>query len=501
MSDKKSNSKMTQAAILVIIGIAVLVFVGQGTSVNRIGLELVLNYADGSSRAVYAPVFAEVKSLQTVWDGGRELASIDSYMLLQNSIAASSFTYACAYEAKIDGVVKKSGTINDNVGSGGNVHNALLISVLSSEILGWTGSNNGTHEFELNVPVGSTLTAQTSEGQKVFTYNGQRVTLSLRVEENVSTTNPPENPPPEQPPPGTASITLYTKVWNAASNTWEFQGNVPVTVSWGTGSSTWLTGVDGYMIVDGTPPGTYSFSATFESYSNSTSVTVVAGDVKSVTLYFGSGTPSGPSYLFSDGFESGDLSKWSGNGLSAGETVSIVNTLHHSGTYSANYAANGGGGYETAYTYWNLANLNDVYARGYFYVATSGIATNYAGFYFLTFRTGVNTLAYAGWKMQGGQTRWYLETRNDTGYVDSYSVASPSLSQWYIVELHWIGNAVNGHAELYVNGALTLSITGFNTASYGAATSIRVGLAELNNCGATAVYGDDIVVNTSYIGP
>ena len=47
-------------------------------------------------------------------------------------------------------------------------------------------------------------------------------------------------------------------------------------------------------------------------------------------------------------------------------------------------------------------------------------------------------------------------------WVSTESTVSPSVGQWYSVELHWKSDAVNGLGELYVNGQLVCSISGVN---------------------------------------
>jgi len=208
-----------------------------------------------------------------------------------------------------------------------------------------------------------------------------------------------------------------------------------------------------------------------------------------------------PPNLFQDGFEHGNFNQWSGKSVSLGETAIVTNALSHHSTYSAMFTSNGNGGSERAYCYKTIPASTELYARGYFKVTTSGIADNYDRFYFVVFRVGSNTVAKAGWKKTGGVVKWNLLIRNGTGWVQAYSSKSPSLNQWYSVELHWRKSVTAGYAELWIDGALLASVSNKNTAYYGDVNRVDLGLAELVNCNITRVYSDCTAISTTYIGP
>jgi len=226
--------------------------------------------------------------------------------------------------------------------------------------------------------------------------------------------------------------------------------------------------------------------------------TTVYGDCCVISnTYIG---PEPSATIFADGFESGSFSSWTGTSITSGETAAVVNTMAHQGTYSAMFTSNGNGGFERAYCYKAISSLAELYARGYFRVATSGIADNDDRFYFLIFRAGSQPVAFAGWRQTGGIVRWNLLIRDGTGWAGAFSAVSPSLNQWYCVELHWVESASGGYGELWVNGVLVCSITGKNTAYYGDVNRVDFGLAEIVNCGATTVYGDCCAISRTYIG-
>jgi hypothetical protein len=194
---------------------------------------------------------------------------------------------------------------------------------------------------------------------------------------------------------------------------------------------------------------------------------------------------------FSDGFETGNFNAWTSTVISSGETTSINVNVRREGSYSASFRSDGDGGYEKAYLQKSLSTLrNELSARGYIYVSQSGIASDEDRCYFIVFRTGGTGLAFAGWRMINGVVRWNLLIRNSQGWSSAYSAASPALSRWYNVELHWTRDSANGSAQLYVDGQMVCALSGKNTAFFGDINSVQFGIAEAVNCSSIAIYGD-----------
>lgn len=204
---------------------------------------------------------------------------------------------------------------------------------------------------------------------------------------------------------------------------------------------------------------------------------------------------------FSDGFESGSFTRWNGTYTTSGETVSISTTRYHHGSYGSSFRTNSGGGYEKAYGYRNISGTPELYARGYFYVSQSGIVDINDRFFFLIFSSGNNNLAYAGLRKTSTGTTWCLTTRQDTGYIDTYSSTVPTIvGKWYCVELHWKKDGANGLSEMWVDGTKVCSVTNKNTATYGGATQLKFGIAETYGVASTTVYADCITLSSNYIG-
>jgi hypothetical protein len=227
--------------------------------------------------------------------------------------------------------------------------------------------------------------------------------------------------------------------------------------------------------------------------------TVVSLDCVEInTVYIG--PESTHTLSFKDGFESGSFSAWSGIRAVNGETASVTRTrVQREGNNSAVFMSDGGGGFERAYC-CEYAVAAELYVRGYFYVSRSGIDADGERFFFIVLRSGVNGLAYAGWKSTDGNIKWCMTIRDGTDYFDAYSEDNSAISRWYCVELHWMKHRSSGYAEMWVDGVLVCSSRGLDTAAYGDTSAIHIGLAELYGCSGTTVHCDSVAISEAYIG-
>jgi hypothetical protein len=314
------------------------------------------------------------------------------------------------------------------------------------------------------------------------------------------------------PDPGIFILFDFTSVTVPGYWIWELPSST-FTISVSAGANGQITPGTGLVNYGSTP----TYSITPNTGYHIASITVNGGSVavtspKGQSYQFAPVTSAGsiaatfavdlPStVIFEDGFESGSFSAWVLPSLTTDETRNIVSNPIHDGSFAAQFSSNGNGGTERAYAYKTISSVNELYSRAYIRVSTFGLVENDDRFYLVIFRAGGASVAFAGWRVVGGVVRWNLIIRHGTGWVNAYSTTTPVLDQWYSVELHWVGDAVAGLGELYVNGVLVCSATGRNTAYYGSASRVDFGLPEIINCAATEVYVDCCAISDSYIGP
>ncbi|MGB8779809.1 MAG: hypothetical protein WCD81_04075 [Candidatus Bathyarchaeia archaeon] len=203
--------------------------------------------------------------------------------------------------------------------------------------------------------------------------------------------------------------------------------------------------------------------------------------------------------FFSNGFEEGNYSAYSGTTVTTGCNLTVVGDIVRSGSYSSKSVTINGGG-SNSYCYKTLSSaLSTCYFRFYLYIDSTHVTSNQymwygeiwaANGYFTLFSVGI-----------GRGSAIYIAYRSNGTVSFKTSSTTWSTGQWYCVELKRVQDASNGEVRLYINGAevTDLTTTGLNTADY-AAGRISIGQRE-NWRGNETSHADDIVVSDSYVGP
>ncbi|GHO46805.1 choice-of-anchor D domain-containing protein [Ktedonospora formicarum] len=196
---------------------------------------------------------------------------------------------------------------------------------------------------------------------------------------------------------------------------------------------------------------------------------------------------------FSDGFESGDTSKWTFNNSDMNGQATVQTQVAHTGTH--------------ALALTNTFNPGQI---SYVYTALSGPQTKaYTRFYvrYSTFDGLSSGTELAIGRNNNDSSVWGVDFDRDVHGLDVYfwdnqgqvhSFISPSnllkVNTWYCVEVY-VNSVTNGHGEVWVNG-----------------TSIGSVDANMSNANpysrlmffdkvATTTYIDDVVVSDTYNGP
>jgi len=237
---------------------------------------------------------------------------------------------------------------------------------------------------------------------------------------------------------------------------------------------------------------------------NSTDIIVMKGYTVMLLQASTPEQPSSSGFLLEENFDSADFGKWNGTRTSLGENATVVNILPYEGSFHGRFTTNGGGKAEYAYCYTTM-DEEEVYARGYFYIA-SGLPfeNNDDRFYFIRFRAGENYLAGVSVRRNEGVDRWVLYGRNGSGWVGPvYAIATAvEIKRWYCVELHWKKHTTHGIVEAYVDGERLLVAENIDTAGFGNVSEISFGLVPaLQVQKSLDVYVDCVAVSNMHVGP
>jgi hypothetical protein len=267
-----------------------------------------------------------------------------------------------------------------------------------------------------------------------------------------------------------------------------------VKVAWG--ASTDNIGVASYDVVrNGTKVATVAATPVAATYSYIDS-SVVAGTTYGyqVRAFDTSGNSSALSTpvssvtitavhvpLFSDGFETGTLGKWSS---SAGVTIGGADVF--SGAFAATALSTGAAAQATAAL---AASVTDVYLSTRFKIASQGATTAFL----LRGRTDVGTTGASILGVYLSSTG-KLSYRNDVALVSTTSATTVSPGVWHKLVVRLRINGAAGSTETYLDGVQIPELT--RVENLGTAAVGKVQIGDAASAKAFDIRFDDVVADT-----
>jgi chitodextrinase len=341
--------------------------------------------------------------------------------------------------------------------------------------LAWQASTDNVGVSGYTVYRGSTAIATVSGSTLSYADNGltpgTTYTYTVTASDASGNVSPPSAAAaattlPDTTPPTTPGTPTATSVSSAQ-----------VGLAWA--PSTDNVGVVGYQVLRN---GAQIASVAGTSYTDpavspSTTYTyqVIAYDAAGNTASSGSLSVTTPANgaLFSDGFETGDLSQWTTNAGLTVETSQI-----HTGSYGAEESSTGA----TTYALKTLpGNYTELWASTWVYVASRSTSATLIGFRGSNGGSIINLYI-----SQTGK----LALRNNAGNVTTTSSTSMPTGSWHQVVLHV---NTNGTVDVFMDGTVVagLSLTGQNVG-----TNPISGLQLGDNSGSRTydIEFDDVVV-------
>ena len=217
-------------------------------------------------------------------------------------------------------------------------------------------------------------------------------------------------------------------------------------------------------------------------------------------------TPTG--VVFEDGFEYGDFSAWTGVRTKAGDIANVEQVNPYEGKYHARFYTNGTiSGTEEALCYHTVSpERNEIYARGYYYIASGlPLDDNDDRFGLLTILGSTSGWIIVNFRIQrvlGVDKFFLIMTSGEAVWATATTEALyPQSDTWYCFELYFKVHSTEGEGRVWIDGVEYLTITGKNTAHYGNIDHVGFGLVSTNVQHYVEIYGDCAVLGTSYIGP
>ncbi len=240
---------------------------------------------------------------------------------------------------------------------------------------------------------------------------------------------------------------------------------------------------DGTLLTTISPVPSYSDAtvAPATTYAYEVRARDAAGNVSDPSNSATTATPA--ARLFSDGFESGNMSAWT-NPIG----LSVQQQEVFAGGYAARATSSGA-------ATWAYAQLNPAQSQLYYRSRFKIISQGANNVYLLKFRTATGTSLLGAYVSSTGK----LGYRNDIAATSSTSATSVTLGEWHDLQMRVLINGTSSQTEVWLDGTRIDALS--KTESLGTAPLGRVQLGD-NSTGRTYdVAFDGVEVDTSFISP
>lgn len=212
--------------------------------------------------------------------------------------------------------------------------------------------------------------------------------------------------------------------------------------------------------------------------------------------------------LWSDGFESGDFSKWTATYRTTGEQTLVDGVDKHHGNYAARFVCDGSATGEYAYAAKRLnMTYSSLYVRAYYKI--TAFPTNGTGRFVMSpnLRNGAQGKAvcyvYLS-RAADGNVYWGLYYMSGASglYYTSKVAALPNV--WYSIEIYVKVHGTEGAYKVYINGEDIISLSGLDTDEWGGVDVIHIGERWVDSSitpFAHEIHVDCVAIDEKYIGP
>jgi hypothetical protein len=197
--------------------------------------------------------------------------------------------------------------------------------------------------------------------------------------------------------------------------------------------------------------------------------------------------------LFSDGFEAGDFTAWTGVYDTAGCTSTVEGLHPHHGSHNGKFTGNSEG---TAGAYKTLTAAAIVCLRAYTQITAMPVSGGSALLVLHQIDETTNgggassDYACAAIQLSGGSLYWATFVRASL-YLESVA-SNPQINTWYCVEL--LRDKTNQKVTLWVDGVQKVAVTGLSLAGNAQEVAVGINYENFSSPAASTAYVDCVVV-------
>jgi hypothetical protein len=198
--------------------------------------------------------------------------------------------------------------------------------------------------------------------------------------------------------------------------------------------------------------------------------------------------------------ETNDMSQWTTYTHPGSATIAASATAKDHGSYGFLFTSNGT---DLAYGGMTFAAVDEVYVRFYVYIPSSLNVGTGAGenLMFIDFNAVLSDeVRFGVISGAGGFPYQWVSRIAGTQY---YSSTNYSADAWHYIEIRYLkGAALNGGAEVWVDGSKDASLSNISNTMNVQATKLFLGPQYLTSAigAGDVMYFDDLKANSAYIG-
>lgn len=201
--------------------------------------------------------------------------------------------------------------------------------------------------------------------------------------------------------------------------------------------------------------------------------------------------------LFSDGFESGDFSAWTGTIVTSGNTLEVITGAKYTGSYGAHSVATAYN--DTALCYKTFGSTyTTLYVRIYLYIVQFNFTSGYADSIIQIVNNTGTIIESFGIYNDAGTLRPAIRDYSDSSWTYTGSMTTGT---WYCFEAKTVCASGTGELRLYLDGIDTVDETGINNPYTPNQVNCGQNAGFGGHSGTVEIYYDDVVVADAYIGP
>jgi hypothetical protein len=201
---------------------------------------------------------------------------------------------------------------------------------------------------------------------------------------------------------------------------------------------------------------------------------------------------------FSDGFETGDTTKWDA-AIQTNGIISVEGLNPRFGTKHLRCVSNAGTGQKRVFVQKFITAGNIKHIRAYIYIAPSVVGSAERVTFMALYPSGAPTNYIATVTLLGTKLVSYFRNAGKYAYADS--ALELSHGAYHCLELGVKVGAGDGELHVWLDGTEVITLLNLSNSEFGSVLEARAGISFTEAVESQTVDMDEVAIGDSYIGP